>query len=102
YRMVGGHRFYDREEIRTLLDYLRTISQPDNNAALLAVINVPSRKIGEETIKELLRMCDENAVSLWTVLQKLARGDLNPPKKLARPAVQNREKFVGIMIAAEQ
>ena len=102
YRMVGGHRFYDREEIRTLLDYLRTISQPDNNAALLAVINVPSRKIGEESIKELLRVCDEEAVSLWAVLRKLARGDLNPQKKLTRPAEQNLEKFVGIIVEAKQ
>jgi len=94
YRMVGGYRFFDREEIRTLLGYLRTMSQPNNNAALSAIINIPSRKIGDESLKELLRLADEKGVSLWVVVQKVTQGDLALKKKLNRPAEQNLCKLI--------
>jgi DNA helicase II / ATP-dependent DNA helicase PcrA len=97
YRMVGGHRFFDREEIRILLDYLRTISQPTNNAAIVAIINVPSRKIGEETVKEFLRIADQKSLPLWTVIQKIVRGDIALQKKLSKPAEQALAKFVNII-----
>lgn len=76
YRIFGGHRFFDREEIRILLDYLRAISQPHNNVTLSAIINVPARKIGEESLKELLRMGDERGISLWSVVQRVTTGAL--------------------------
>ena len=102
YRMVGGHRFFDREEIRTLLDYLRTISQPTNNAALLAIINVPSRKIGEETIKELVRIADQKSIPVWTVVQKVVRGDVALQKKLSNPAEQALGKLVNMILDAKK
>jgi DNA helicase II / ATP-dependent DNA helicase PcrA len=102
YRMVGGHRFFDREEIRTLLDYLRTISQPNNNAALSAIINVPSRKIGDESVKELLRLADENGVSLWAVIQKITKGELVMRKKLSRPAEQNLCRLISLIKEAKK
>ena len=102
YRMVGGHRFFDREEIRTLLDYLRTISQPINNSALLAIINVPPRKIGEETVKELLRIADQKSLSLWAVVQKIVRGDLSLQKQLSKPAEQALGKFMNMILDAKR
>ena len=102
YRMVGGYRFFDRDEIRTLLDYLRTISQPHNNAALSAIINVPSRKIGDESLKELLRLADENGTSLWAVVQRFTQGDLAMKKKLSRPAEQNLCKLIMLIKEAKK
>ena len=102
YRMVGGHRFFDREEIRILLDYLRTISQPTNNSALLAIINVPSRKIGEETIKEFLRIANRKCISLWAVVQKIVRGDLALQKKVSKPAEQGLGKLVNMILDAKK
>jgi DNA helicase II / ATP-dependent DNA helicase PcrA len=102
YRMVGGYRFFDRDEIRTLLDYLRTISQPNNNAALSAIINVPSRKIGDESLKELLRLADEKGESLWVIVQNLTRGNLPMKKKLTRPAEQNLCKLVALIREAKK
>lgn len=102
YRMVGGNRFFEREEIRLLLDYLRTISQPNNDAALSAIINVPSRKIGEETIKELLRVGQQKSLSLWAVIQRVTRGDLALQKNLSKPAEQELSKLVRMIIDARQ
>lgn len=102
YRMVGGYRFFDRDEIRTLLDYLRTISHPDNNAALSAIINVPSRKIGDESKRELLRLADEREISLWAVMEKITKGEFDMRKKLSRPAEQNLCRLISLIKEAKR
>ena len=102
YRMVGGRRFFDREEIRILLGYLRTISQPDNNAAFVSIINVPSRKIGEETVRDLLKLGEEKVFSVWAVAQKVLRGDLTLQKKLSKPAEQGLGKLVSMIKDAKE
>lgn len=73
YRMVGGHKFYDRKEIKILLDYLRVIKHPDNNDALARIINVPRRGIGEATIKSFLEEAEQANTSLWTLLWRHCR-----------------------------
>ncbi|KAI5922387.1 P-loop containing nucleoside triphosphate hydrolase protein [Camillea tinctor] len=75
YRMVGGFKFYERAEIKIVLDYMRIIHQPDNNDALARIINVPKRGIGETTIKSLLEEAERNSMSLWDLLDKHCRGD---------------------------
>ncbi|CRK12631.1 hypothetical protein BN1723_001880 [Verticillium longisporum] len=54
YRMVGGKKFYERIEVKILIDYLRVIHQPENNDSLARIINVPRRGIGDVTIKSLV------------------------------------------------
>ncbi|KAK7407947.1 ATP-dependent DNA helicase srs2 [Neonectria punicea] len=74
YRMIGGHKFYERKEIKILLDYLRVVYQPDNNDALARIINVPRRGIGEATITSLLEEAEKAKMSLWTLLWKHCKG----------------------------
>lgn len=97
YRMVGGQRFFDRLEIRIIIDYLRTICHPDNNQALIAIINVPSRKIGETTIAALMKLGQERKLSLWAVVQKVLAGTLSCEKKLSKPAEQELGRFVALI-----
>ncbi|KAM3440965.1 hypothetical protein NHJ13734_003029 [Beauveria thailandica] len=68
YRMVGGSKFYERREIKILLDYLRVVHQPNNNDALARIINVPRRGIGEVTIKALLHAAEVERRPLWQIL----------------------------------
>ncbi|KAF6808711.1 ATP-dependent DNA helicase srs2 [Colletotrichum sojae] len=75
YRMVGGFKFYERAEVKVVLDYLRVIHQPDNNDAVARVINVPRRGVGEATIKSLLEEAESAGLSLWGLLTKHCRGD---------------------------
>ncbi|KAJ1338384.1 ATP-dependent DNA helicase UvrD/PcrA [Microdochium nivale] len=75
YKMVGGFKFYERAEVKTILDYLRVIHHPDNNDALARVINVPKRGIGDATIKSLLEEAERNSMSLWKLLIKHCRGE---------------------------
>ncbi|PQK16953.1 hypothetical protein BB8028_0007g01530 [Beauveria bassiana] len=68
YRMVGGSKFYERKEIKILLDYLRVVHQPNNNDAVARIINVPRRGIGEVTIKALLHAAEFERRPLWQIL----------------------------------
>src|SRR3546814_16092605 len=53
YRVIGGPRFYEREEIRDAIAYLRVIVQPDDDLAFARIVNTPTRGIGKETLQTL-------------------------------------------------
>jgi DNA helicase-2/ATP-dependent DNA helicase PcrA len=88
YRMVGGKKFYDRPEIKTLVDYLRVIHQPETNDALARILNVPGRGIGDGTIKGLLNEAETSSLSVWAVLSKHCRGDRTAKTKIPKPTEQ--------------
>ena len=53
YRVIGGPRFYERQEIRDALAYFRTMAQPADDLAFERIINLPRRGIGATTVKLL-------------------------------------------------
>ncbi len=53
YRVIGGPRFYERQEIRDALAYLRVVAQPADDLAFERIVNTPRRGIGETTVKLL-------------------------------------------------
>jgi DNA helicase-2/ATP-dependent DNA helicase PcrA len=65
YRVYGGLRFFERQEVKHALAYLRLISNADDDNALLRVINLPARGIGARTVEGLLLQSRETGVSLW-------------------------------------
>ena len=96
YMMVGGMRFFDRVEVRNVLDYLRTIYNPTNNDVLERIINIPPRKIGDTTVKALLADCHRKKTSLWS---GIANGIAI---KVPKQAEQNISTFVGIIKKAQR
>ena len=85
YRMVGGHRFFDRLEIRLLLDYMRVVSSPENNDALIRIINNPSRGIGATSLQILTQESEKAKCSLWTYIGKFLMGNTPAQNKLTKP-----------------
>ena len=53
YRVIGGPRFYERQEIRDAMAYFRVVSQPADDLAFERIVNTPRRGIGEATVKLL-------------------------------------------------
>jgi DNA helicase II / ATP-dependent DNA helicase PcrA len=53
YRVIGGPRFYERQEIRDALAYLRLVNQPADDLAFERIANTPRRGIGSATLQEL-------------------------------------------------
>ncbi|WNL39028.1 DNA helicase II [Halomonas sp. PAMB 3232] len=74
YRIYGGHRFYERLEIKNALAYLRLLLNRDDDASLERVINVPTRGIGTRTVEILRHRARLESVSLWQALHD-ALGD---------------------------
>ncbi len=65
YRVYGGLRFFERQEIKHALAYLRLVANPDDDGALLRVINLPARGIGARSLEQMQEAARMRGVSLW-------------------------------------
>ena len=71
YHIQNGQCFYDRHEVKVLLDYLRLIHDPysqEGDAALAKVINTPNRYLGRKFVERLRREAQEAGLSLYETL----------------------------------
>ena len=102
YRMVGGFKFFARREVRLVVNYLRTLHSPDNDSALLAVLNVPSRKLGDKSVEAIRNLAARNGMSAWAAIQKVVRGSLQLEKNLSRQAERNLQDFVNVIDGARK
>ncbi len=80
YRVVGGLRFYERQEIRDAIAYLRVIRQPDDDLAFERIVNTPRRGIGDSTIQAIHRLARAQGRSLAVSARQLAETDELKPK----------------------
>lgn len=65
YRVYGGLRFFERQEVKHALAYLRLVANPEDDGALLRVINFPTRGIGARSIEQLQEAGRLRGTSLW-------------------------------------
>ena len=65
YRVYGGLRFFERQEIKHALAYLRLMENTDDDNALLRIINFPTRGIGARSIEQLQEAAKLNSTTLW-------------------------------------
>jgi DNA helicase-2/ATP-dependent DNA helicase PcrA len=75
YRLVGGTRFYQRQEVKDIIAYLRVINNPNDDVSLTRIINVPGRGIGQKTIGALQSWARSHDISLYEALKQLGRSD---------------------------
>jgi len=74
YHIENGLNFYNRHEVKVLLDYLRVISRPDSEVgdeALRNIVNVPNRYIGRKFIKELEDYAEKKDLHLYEGLKSM-------------------------------
>ncbi len=65
YKVFGGFKFYERKEIKDILAYLRLLSNPFDDEALMRIINVPKRGIGDRTVQILLDYAAREEISAY-------------------------------------
>jgi DNA helicase-2/ATP-dependent DNA helicase PcrA len=70
YRVLGGFSFFQRAEVKDALAYLRLVLNPDDDIALLRVLNTPPRGIGAKTVDGLRATAEANRCSLWAATEK--------------------------------
>jgi DNA helicase II / ATP-dependent DNA helicase PcrA len=90
YRVIGGPRFYEREEIRDALAYLRVIHQPDDDLALERIINKPARGVGKTTLQSMYALARVQNSSLYAAGMGLIETDELRP--------QARKKLTDILM----
>jgi DNA helicase-2/ATP-dependent DNA helicase PcrA len=89
YRVYGGLRFFERAEIKHTLAYLRLIANPNDDTALLRVINFPTRGIGARSLEQLQEIARAQDFSLWQAAVLKAGNNTQPGRGI--------EGFVGLI-----
>jgi len=90
YQVIGGLRFYERQEIRDAVAYLRVIAQPDDDLAFQRIANVPKRGLGQATMQTIHIHARARGVSLTVAIGEL----LDTDELKARP-----KKILGDLLA---
>ncbi|PMM40615.1 DNA helicase II [Vibrio splendidus] len=65
YRIYGGMRFFERQEIRDALSYLRLMSNRSNDAAFERVVNTPTRGLGDKTLETIRLAARDRGATMW-------------------------------------
>ncbi len=84
YQVIGGAKFYDREEIRDAVAYLRALVQPSDDLALLRIINKPRRGIGDTTLQALQQTALNEHISIFSAAKLLISEDCGVLKTAAK------------------
>jgi DNA helicase II / ATP-dependent DNA helicase PcrA len=95
YKVIGGPRFYERQEIRDALAYLRCVAQPDDDLAFERIFNVPRRGLGEATLTLLHEYARRAGVSLTRAARVMTESEeLKPrPRQLLRDLLQSFDRW---------
>ena len=97
YRIYGGMRFFERQEIKDALAYLRLIANRHDDAAFERVINTPPRGIGERTLEVLRNITRERQITLWQATQVAIHEN-----KLAGRAATALLRFTELILSLQQ
>ena len=97
YRVYGGFKFYDRKEIKDILAYLRIMVNHDDTEAIIRIINVPKRGIGDGTIAALSARAAETGRSLYDVIRAVDSDEV-----LSAAVVKKVLPFANVLRCAER
>lgn len=81
HRIIGGHRFYDREEIKDMTSYLQVINNPSDDVRLRRIINKPKRGIGDATVSHAAEIAAVLGESIYSVIKRA--DEFEPLKRAA-------------------
>ncbi|MDH5599746.1 MAG: DNA helicase II [Gammaproteobacteria bacterium] len=77
YRIYGGLRFFERQEIKDALAYMRLIAIKADDASYERIVNVPTRGIGNKTVDHVRSRARENNISMWqATLELIEQGEI--------------------------
>ncbi len=71
YKVIGGLRFYERQEIRDAVAYARVLNQPSDDLAFERIINLPRRGVGEQGLRAMHARARERSIPLTAAVMSL-------------------------------
>ena len=110
YQLIGGTKFYHRQEVKDVAAYLRLLVNPDDDVSLMRVVNLPTRGIGRRTLDELARLARDQGTSAFEAIRSISPSmELGGPlvsgpftTRAARALGDFRELIDGLRSEAEQ
>ncbi len=96
YRIYGGLRFFERQEIKDAIAYLRLISIKSDDASYERIVNVPTRGIGNKTVDLVRSYARANEVSMWQATLKLIEQG-----EITSRALSSLQQFVDLICEME-
>ncbi|HEU4987373.1 MAG TPA: UvrD-helicase domain-containing protein, partial [Rhizobiaceae bacterium] len=99
YRVIGGPRFYERQEIRDAMAYFRVVAQGADDLAFERIVNVPKRGLGEAAIRQIHDVARLRRVPMLQAARDLVgTEDLKPkPRAALRNVVESFERWQGLL-----
>jgi DNA helicase-2/ATP-dependent DNA helicase PcrA len=99
YRVIGGPRFYERQEIRDAMAYLRVVANPGDDLAFERIVNVPKRGLGEAAIRQVHDTARALGVPMLQAAATLAESDELKPKPRAalREVAANFDRWQNLL-----
>ena len=97
YRIVGGTRFYERQEIKDALAYLQVIANPDDEIALRRIINTPRRGLGDKAVGTLAAQAAVRGISLGAAIGEIVGKTDSEVVGLSAAAKKSLREFWGMI-----
>ncbi|PYS89022.1 MAG: ATP-dependent DNA helicase Rep [Acidobacteria bacterium] len=101
YNIVGGFSFYERAEIKDIVAYLKLVLNPDDDIALLRVLNTPPRGIGKTSLDELQFRAKDLGVSLWEAIGTITERDYSGEVNLTNRAKEAFRAFRRVILSLQ-
>ena len=92
YTITGSQSFFDRKEVRDVLSFLRLVDTPQDEVAMLRIINTPPRGLGAKSIETMMQRAVSSGTTVWDVMQDRSIIDGLPPA--AQKGVQQIKEMV--------
>src|SRR5690606_36509072 len=80
YRVIGGPRFYERQEIKDAIAYLEVTANPANDLKFERIVNVPKRGLGDTSVKRVHQLARARAIPMYQAAQTLIETEELPAK----------------------
>ena len=80
YRVIGGPRFYERQEIKDAIAYLEVVHNPDNDLKFERILNVPKRGLGETALRRINQLARARTISLYRAAREIIETEELPSK----------------------
>jgi DNA helicase II / ATP-dependent DNA helicase PcrA len=97
YNIVGGFSFYERQEVKDIVAYVKLVLNPNDDIALLRVINTPPRGIGKTSIDELIARSKDLGLPLWETIATVTAPGYNGVLNLTNRAKNAIGAFKRVM-----
>jgi len=91
YQLIGGFRFYHREEIKDLLAYLRLVHNPTDDISFERIVNVPTRGLGDKSLSKVTELARSRGIPMLVALRAVVEHGL-----MSKKATSGARQFLAL------